>query len=170
MRARQPGVIGDLLAAYGSVIYGVAYLILRDPSDAEEIVIDTLEVAWRKAHTLKSDGALRTWLLRIATRRSLSSRRRRRPAEPLEAALSIPTAVETEPSLDRLIVAEALTELPPRMRAAIALHYFADLTVRDTAHAMGVSENTVKTHLRDGIVRLRVAFEEPQRAAVAREA
>ncbi len=49
----------------------------------------------------------------------------------------------------------ALAKLPRRIRAAIALHYLAGLTVPETARAMGVSENTVKSQLKTGLERLR---------------
>lgn len=56
-------------------------------------------------------------------------------------------------------MADALAELPERMRAAVALHHVAGLSVRETAQAMGTSENTVKSHLRDGMRRLRLALD-----------
>ena len=168
LRANKPGVIADLLAEYGAAIAGVAYLIVRDASDAEEIVMDTIETAWRQAHKLRDDGALRTWLLRIATRKALSRRRRQRPSQPLEEAFGQAAPAWSEPSLDRLIVAEALSGLPARMRAAVALHHYADLTVPQAAQARGTSENTVKSQLREGMARLRQALDAPQPTEAAR--
>ena len=49
----------------------------------------------------------------------------------------------------------ALSRLPRRTRAAIALHYLAGLSVPETARVMGVSENTVKSQLKTGLGRLR---------------
>jgi len=161
LRARRPGVVADLLAEYGAAIGGVAYLIVRDAADAEEIVMDTIEAAWRQADKLRDDAALRSWLLRIATRHALTRRRRHRTTQPLEQAVSQPGPAWGEPSLDRLIIAEALSALPGRMRAAVALHHYAGLTVPETAQAMGTSENTIKTQLRDGMARLRLALEAP---------
>lgn len=159
LRARRPGVIADLLAQHGAVIGRIAYLVLRDAADAEEIVMDTLVTAWQRADQLRDDAALRTWLLRIATRHALSRRRRRRPAQPLAAARSLSS--EAEPSADRVAVADALAALPRRMRAAVALHHVAGLTVPETADAMGTSQNTVKSQLRDGMARLRAALMTP---------
>ncbi|MBW3609294.1 MAG: sigma-70 family RNA polymerase sigma factor, partial [Actinobacteria bacterium] len=155
-------VLLPLLAEYGAAIGGVAYLIIRDGADAEEIVMDTLVTAWRRVDQLRDDAALRTWLLRIATRHALSRRRRRRPTQPLAEASSMPAHASR--TLDRVVIAEALAELPQRMRAAVALHHVAGLSVRETAEAMGTSENTVKSHLRDGMKRLRAALEVPERA------
>lgn len=123
--------------------------------------MDTFVSAWKHAGSLRNDAALRVWLLRIATRQALSRRRRHRPTEPLESigVLSRPT---NQPSLDRLIVAEAMETLPPQMRAAIALRHYIGLSVPEVATAMGKSVNTVKTHLREGMNRLRTALDAPQ--------
>ena len=165
LRARRPGVITDLLAEYGGAIGRVAYLVLRDQADADEVVSDTMVTAWRRADQLRDDAALRTWLLRIATRHALSRRRRRRPVQRLEAASSL--AGYGEPSADRVAVAEAIAALPPRTRAAIALHHVAGLTVSETADALGTSQNTVKSQLRDGMARLRTALDAPVRPRAA---
>jgi RNA polymerase sigma factor (sigma-70 family) len=55
----------------------------------------------------------------------------------------------------RAEIGDALLALPIRTRAAVALHYLAGLSVRETAEAMGVSENTVKTQIKSGLTRLR---------------
>ena len=59
------------------------------------------------------------------------------------------------PSTDDLAVRQAVAKLPPRMRTAVVLHHLAALPVAQTAEAMGVSQNTVKTLLRLGLARLR---------------
>jgi RNA polymerase sigma factor (sigma-70 family) len=50
---------------------------------------------------------------------------------------------------------QALATLPIRVRAAVALHHLAGMSVRQTADALGVSENTVKSELKVGLARLR---------------
>ena len=159
LRGKRPEAIGQLLDAFGRELMGVAFLIVRDRGDAEEIVMDTLITAWRRAGDLRDDDALHAWLLRIATRHALSRRRRRRHATtPLELAKPLAAASSGEPSSDRLFMAEALEALPPRMRAAIALHHYVGLSVPQVAAAMDCSQNTVKSNLRDGMARLRAAF------------
>lgn len=123
--------------------------------------MDTLVSAWKHAGSLRDDAALRTWLLRIATRHALSLRRRHRPTQPIEAWQPMRARSADQPSLDRLIVAEAMDGLPPQMRAAVALRHFAGLSVPEVALAMGKSVNTVKTHLREGLHRLRSELEPP---------
>ncbi len=163
LRAQRPEVIGDLLSQFDRELLGVAFLIVRDHADAEEVVMDTLLTAWRRAADLRNDAALRTWLLRIATRHALSRRRRRQhPMATIEAAAPMAANRSDQPSADRLIVAEALAELPPKMRASVALHHYAGLTISEVADAMGVSHNTVKSNLRDGMARLREKLNPPE--------
>ena len=123
--------------------------------------MDTFVSAWQHAGSLRDDRALRTWLLRIATRHALTRRRRQRPTQPLGGVEPLRARSADQPSLDRMIVAEAMNALPPQMRAAIALRHFVGLSVPEVAYAMGKSVNTVKTHLREGLQRLRVALQEP---------
>ncbi len=160
-------MIADLLATVGRELQGVAYLILRDQSDAEEIMIDTLVTAWRKSGTLRDDAALRTWLLRITTRLALSRRRRRHPTDTLDLSQQLAAPLADGPSADRLAVAEAMTALPAQMRAAIALHHVVGLSVPQIADALGKSPNTVKSQLREGLARLRTALEVPSAAEIS---
>ena len=124
--------------------------------------MDTLVSAWKHAGSLRDDAALRTWLLRIATRHALSRRRRHRPTQALEGLEPMRASSADQPSLDRMIVAEAMDGLPPQMRAAVALRHFVGLSVPEVAQVMGKSVNTVKTHLREGLHRLRAALEAPE--------
>ena len=159
LRARRPGALEELLATFGREIQAVAYLILHSQPDAEEVVVDTMVTAWRRADTLREPAALRTWLLRIATRRALSRRRAATPSTPL-----LPDddriVGDTAPSIERVALLQALAELPPQMRAAMALHYMSDLTVDDVALALGRSRNTVKSQLRIGLERLRLLLDD----------
>jgi RNA polymerase sigma factor (sigma-70 family) len=78
LRAHHPDAMPGLIDSFGREVHAVAYLIVRDHEDAEEVAMDTFVAAWRSAKTLKSSDALRPWLLRIATRQALSRRRRKR--------------------------------------------------------------------------------------------
>jgi DNA-directed RNA polymerase specialized sigma24 family protein len=73
-----------------------------------------------------------------------------------EASVSIVEIVVAGTDLaERIDVREALRALPQRTRAAVALHHLAGLSVRETADALGVSENTIKTQLKSGLETLR---------------
>lgn len=156
LRARHPEAIERLLDEHGRLLQGVAFHILRSHADAEEVVIDTMVSAWQRIGSLRDPAALRPWLLRIATRHALS---RRRSARPTQSLLEPIPASSPDPGPERVALRDALDRLPPRMRAALSLHYHAGLSVEETAIALGISPNTVKYHLKAGLDHLRAALE-----------
>ena len=155
LRDRRPEALDRLLAEHGRRIQGVAYLILGSHADAEEVLIDTIVTAWNKIGDLREPSALGGWLLRIATRQALTRRRRVGAALPLMPDAAERLVGSASPSLDTVMLRDALAALPERMRAAIVLHYYADLTVDAVAATLGRSPNTIKSQLREGLVRLR---------------
>ncbi|MEO8468249.1 MAG: sigma-70 family RNA polymerase sigma factor [Chloroflexota bacterium] len=165
LRGHRPEVLGDLLERYGRDIQGVAYLILRDRAAAEDVVVETLLTAMERGDALRDPDALRPWLLRIATNQALSVRRRESRLVHLRV---VPDAAVHDPdTADRLALLSVIDSLPPRMRAAVVLRYYADLSVRDVSEALGTSQNTVKTQLREALERLRRGLADPTRSEEA---
>jgi RNA polymerase sigma factor (sigma-70 family) len=156
LRRRRPEALEDLLAAYGREIHAAAYMITRDRQDAEDVVIETLLTAYEKAGSIRDDAALRAWLYRVATNHALGMRRRSGRIVRLQVVPDriAPGDVGRE-TTDRTVLLDGVAALPPRTRAALVLRYYADLSVRDVAAALGTSENTVKTQLRDALAALR---------------
>ena len=76
LRRRRPETLGQLLEAYGRELQAVAYLIVRDRFEAEDIVIETLLTAFERGGSIREERALRAWLLRVATNQALGRRRR----------------------------------------------------------------------------------------------
>ncbi len=156
LREHRPEVLAELLARFGREIQAVAYLTVRDAVDAEEILAETLLTALERGHQLRDETALRAWLLRIAANKALGMRRRSVRLIRLGSLAERASPESTDSaSLNRAVLQDALAELPPRIRAAIALRYYADLSVDEVAAALGTSRNTVKTQLRIGLERLR---------------
>ena len=142
------------LDGHGPMLLAAARVITLDTAEAEDLVQTTFEIALRRLDDLREPRALRAWLLTIQTREALRVVRR------LRRLVSLDTRVAEIPSqgidlAQRADVRQALVRLPRRTRAAIALHHLAGLSVADTARALGVSENTVKSQLKAGLVRLR---------------
>ena len=158
LRRGEPEVLADLLERHGREIQGVAYLILRDRSEAEDVLMDTLLSALDRATSLRDPAALRPWLLRIATNHALG--RRRRAARVLHVAVTPDIPVLDPDTADHFALMTAIDALPARTRAAVVLHYYADLSVADVALTLGTSPNTVKTQLRQALERLRSVLTE----------
>jgi RNA polymerase sigma-70 factor (ECF subfamily) len=143
-----------MLAQHGPVLLTAARLITLNEAEAQDVVQVTFEIALRRAHTLRDTGALRAWLLAIEAREAV--RRVRSMRRFLSFGPAVREMTIAEPGHDQLLaLRDGLSALPRRVRAAIALHYLAGYSVRETAAALGVSENTIKTQLKTGLARLR---------------
>jgi RNA polymerase sigma-70 factor (ECF subfamily) len=153
LRQGQPQVLAELLEQHGKEIQGVAYLILRNASDAEDVLMDTLLTALDRGSSLRNPDQLRRWLLKIATNHALG--RRRRFGRVTWLQLMPDFAGPATDTAEHVALMQGLASLPIRARAAVVLHYYADLPVADVAAAMGTSQNTVKSQLRTGLARLR---------------
>jgi RNA polymerase sigma-70 factor (ECF subfamily) len=153
LRRGDPQVLAVLLEQYGREIQGVAYLIVRNAADAEDVLMDTLVTALDRGSSIRDATALRAWLLKIATNLALGRQRRFRRVTWVELPHDSPgPAFDTT---EHVVLMQGLATLPIRSRAAVVLHYYADLPVAEVAAAMGTSENTVKSQLRTGLARLR---------------
>jgi RNA polymerase sigma factor (sigma-70 family) len=153
----DPGTRDALVAelyGHGPILLAAARLITLDNDEAEDLVQTTFEIALRHADRLRSPLALRGWLLTIQSREAFRVVRR------LRRVVRLDSRQEAIPSqgvdlAQRADIRHALSTLPRRTRAAIALHYLAGLTVPETAKALGVSQNTIKSQLKAGLGRLR---------------
>jgi RNA polymerase sigma-70 factor (sigma-E family) len=116
-----------------------AFLIVGDSSLAEDLTQEGFAkafVRWSRVSTLDRPGA---WVRRVVIRDAVRLAQRRRRVEP-----SMPTVCEPE-SNDAL--AEAITQLPTRQRAAVVLKYWDGLTSAEIADALGCRTATVDVHL-----------------------
>lgn len=152
--------LGEALAREAPILLAAARAMTLDDAEAEDLVASTLEIAVRRAADLRSPAALRTWLLTIQTRESFRLRRR---LGQFGRVLRLDTSIVEIPArglsdAEQLAIRDALRRLPARVRAAVVLHHMTGLSVTETAVALGTSENTVKTQLRDGLRRLREAL------------
>jgi RNA polymerase sigma-70 factor (ECF subfamily) len=142
------------LNGHGPILLAVARTMTVDEAEAQDLVQSTFEIALRQLPALRDQAAMRSWLLRIETREAMRvTRRMRRFVRLDDHVREIPPA--TLGMADRLALKHALATLPLRVRAAVALHHLAGMSVRETAEALGVSENTIKSELKAGLVRLR---------------
>jgi RNA polymerase sigma-70 factor, ECF subfamily len=158
LRERRPEVLDALLDRYGREIQAVAFLIVRDRADAEDIAVETILTAWHRAGDLRDEASLRPWLLRIATNKSLTHRRRGARVVQLRVVPDIHLRDTAPDSVARIALLAGVASLPPQMRAALVLRYYADLSIEEVAAALGKSPNTVKAQLQAALDRMRLAL------------
>jgi RNA polymerase sigma factor (sigma-70 family) len=167
LRRRRPETLADLLDAYGREIQTVAYLIVRDRAEAEDITIETLLTAFERGGEIRDERALRAWLLRVATNRALGLRRRSVRVVPLD---TVPDRADPHDlattSSTRVALLAGVAGLTPQVRAALVLRYYADLSVEEVAAALGKSPNTIKAQLQTGLDRLRAHLADPLGASL----
>lgn len=156
--------LGELYDRHGRVMYTLAYAIVGERADAEEVVVDTFGQAWRGAAQFDPGrGSVGAWLSTIARTRSLDLvRARGRRARVLERAASVvvdvtPSAAdrEAEQSETSGMVRRGLDALPAAQRQAIELAYFGGLSQSEIAARLGEPLGTIKTRIRDGMEKLR---------------
>lgn len=153
----------DFYDEVSPVVYGTTLRVLRNPAIAEEVTQDVFLELWRLAPRYdRSKGSPRAWAATIAHRRavdrvrSVESARARDEADQRMAPAET-NAVEDEvtTNLDRARVVSALAKLTEAQREAVSLAYFGGHTYREVAELLGVPEGTVKTRIRNGLIKLR---------------
>ena len=150
----------DMMVRYGTDIKRFCLLQLRDYSQAEDAAQDVFIKAWRALGTFRGDSNEKTWLLRIAANTCRDYQRtgwfrfmdRRVTPEDVEraAAFDFP-----DDSLSRAIAA-----LPALLRQAVTLRYFEELSIREMAQVLYVSEATAKRRVRKANVLLKRTLKE----------
>ena len=141
-------------------VYRVCLRILGRPHDAEDVVQESFVMAYRSLGTYRGDGPLGGWLLRIATRQAYRRLGQRRETSelsvdlPLGAPGSDPLAMTLAGERERA-VRLAVAALGEPYREVVALRFFGEMSLDEIAASTRRPVNTVKTHLRRGLERLR---------------
>jgi RNA polymerase sigma-70 factor, ECF subfamily len=156
LAAVKPAAAGfeaELLAIYPALVRRLA-LVLRDPTEAEDIAQSAFARAW-EAHARFSGGDIRAWLFTIGLRLAFNERRRRHRAE----VRVLPPAPVWAVVAD-LDLWTALADIEPRQRAALLLNVVDGYTHEEIAVMLDVRPGTVASWLSRTKERLRVALRE----------
>lgn len=165
--------LGRLYDRFGAVLYAVAYRVLNEKADAEEVVMEAFAQAWREAPRFDTArGSVAAWLTMMTRSRALDlvrSRARRTritetaanstPAAPLamSAGFQAPGSA-IEEAERRRAVGTALAALAPPQRTAIELAYYEGLSQSEIADRLQEPLGTIKTRMRLGMQKLREAL------------
>lgn len=176
-RAGERGAFEELVRRTYVDTFTLARRLTGDDEDAADVTQEVYVRAWRGIARFRGEAAVSTWLYRITANVASTHRDRRRRhatatldevAEPeeLDGARLPESAAATAFELRR--IADALDELPPKLRAAVVLKDVYDLPHDDIAHELGISVTAAKVRLHRGrkALRDRLADDE-ERAARA---
>lgn len=157
MRTAQQDEYQEFVAARGPALRQAAYLLCGNWHEAEDLTqtaLTKLYLAWRGVRMETAEAYARTVLFRVFldTRRTARFRKEHLTAAPPER----PTA-GAEPE-ERLVMWEALGEVPPRQRAVLVLRFWHDLSVEETASMLQCSPGTVKSQSSRGLDSLRAVL------------
>lgn len=155
---------------FGSAVYSLAYRVLQNATQAEEVTQDTFLKIWQHGTTWDpAKGKLKNWLLSITHFTAIDRLRRERRQPTLH-----PDALEVMEDYlmsnrtddvwqDRTTLEGLLRQLTPEQSQLIQLAFFKGMSHSDIAEATGIPLGTVKTRLRTGLQRLRKLWVEMER-------
>lgn len=147
---------------FSPLVLAIARRMLRESHAAEDLAEDVFVECWRRAATYAADrGSVATWVATIARSRGIDRLRRRRQEFQGDQALEGLSDPGDSPA-DAVIdsdearrVTQALHGLSPEQRSALELAYFDGLSHQEIARTLAKPLGTIKTHIRQGLIRLR---------------
>ena len=163
VRARDVKSLARLYDETSSILYGLAFRILGDPKDAEEVVVDVYRQIWRSADAFESRSGTVLSTLVLLTRRSAIDRIQSGALGPA----ALPAGAQEEFSVraidcpadmyrsERELVQRALAGLAPEQREAVELVFLRGLTDTEVSQTLGVPVGTIRERIRAGMGKLR---------------
>ncbi len=145
-------------------VFGVIRRVLRDPAQSEEVAQEVLLEVWRTATRFDEErGSATTWIHTMAHRRAIDRVRSAQAAHDREEKVALRdheppfdvVADRVEARLEQEQVRRCLEGLTQLQRESVTLAYYAGHTYREVAELLDVPLGTVKTRMRDGLIRLR---------------
>ena len=148
---------------YGEYCIRVAYFYVKDWAAAEEVVQDVFLAYAKNSEKFEQRSSLKTYLVKITVHKSHDYLRSwKRKWQQFTQVKTVTHSIETEKVIDeeKQTLVQGLLQLPIHYREALILYYYDDYNIPEIANILQVSENTVKTRLVRGRVKLKQLLQE----------
>jgi RNA polymerase sigma-70 factor (ECF subfamily) len=149
-----------MIRRYQNLVYATAFQILKDTALAEDVAQETFVTAFQSLRDLRTESSFPPWLRKIARNLALASRKEQRRFGAIEEAgeLQSPSAdAEQEVVSDRRDadafgeeVKRIVSSLSETLRFPVMLCHIDDLSTRDAARFLGITEGALRKRLHDG--------------------
>ena len=157
LRADSDAAFRDFVRSHGPGLLRTAVMLTGNRADAEDLVQAALAKTYLAWGRIQDRAALEAYVRRAMVNTHISWWRRRRLEEfPTDELPDQPVDDHAGESDMAEVVRRALDRLPERMRAAVMLRYFEDMTEPEIANALGISLGTVKSTVSRAVAKLRI--------------
>jgi RNA polymerase sigma-70 factor (ECF subfamily) len=158
-----------LVERYQSLIYSIAYRMVRDRSEAEDLAQDVFLKAYQMLDSFREEASFKTWICRIATNRCIDWRRKHASRAQLTAEVEEAGRLSDDKETPEQVylrrerlkqVRDVIEQMPDKYRTILLMHHFQGMSYKDIAEREQISPRTVETRLYRAKQMLRNAMEE----------
>jgi RNA polymerase sigma-70 factor, ECF subfamily len=169
LRSGQVQALSLLYDRYSRLVYGLAFKVLANPEEAEDITQDIFLALWQRSTYNPSRGSLGSFLTTMTRSRAIDKLRSRgtryrfllRWEGIARSETATATPLEQVSTKERSqIVLAALEQLPPTERQVLEIAYYEGLSQSEVAKRLEIPLGTVKTRSRQGLIKLRQALQD----------
>jgi RNA polymerase sigma-70 factor (ECF subfamily) len=149
----------DIVRRYEKMVYGIAYKLLNNHQDAEDITQETFLIVYRKLRNLRKTNSLTNWIYTITlnlVRENLRKKYRMKLLDNLNENLIFYNDENNSNEEIKEKIRTAIEKLPEKQREAINLKFMEGLKIKEISKIMECKDGTIKAHIFRGIKTLRM--------------
>lgn len=162
VRERDQAAMATIFDRYARMAYSVAFRVLSDPAQAEDVMQDVFFQLWQSPESFATGrGSLGAWIAVVVRNRAIDVLRKRRPSDPVEEVV-LPAGVDVAADVEQHTMVQrirtVLRGLPAEQRTTVEMAFFDGLTHSEIAEQTGDPLGTVKTRIRAALTSVRRAM------------